>query len=336
MKRGRALLWIAQLALLAGLGWFVYRAVAGQVAQLRWEDVRGLGAPHPGLLALSLVLLLGMYALHALLWRRILIDLDGGRPGARDTVQVYFVSALGRYVPGKLWQVAGLALLAKRAELAPARSAAAAVIGQVGFLSTGLLFLGLTLPEWRDALPSGNAAGALDPLTLAGMLLGAFALGIYLLVATPLGHAARAAAARRLGPRMGDRVGTALVLADRIRPLPALLWAAGYALSWILLGAAFVCFVAALEPAALEHVRKTAGTVAAAYLIGYLFILAPAGAVVREAAMFALLGQFLPAAAALVIPLLSRLWFTAAELLPLALLPVLPRRADPVPNGVPR
>lgn len=335
MKGGRALLWAAQLALLAVVGWFVYRAVARQVAELSWADVRAVGTPSAGLLTLSLVVLLCVYLLHALLWRRILVDLEGGRPGARDTLQVYFVSALGRYVPGKLWQLAGLALLARRVELSPARSAAAAVLGQVGFLSTGLLYLGLLLPEWRDALPAGSVAGALDPLTLAGGLLGASALAVWLLVATPAGHSARLAVARRLGDRMGERVGTALALADRIRPGKALLWGAGYALSWALLGAAFVAFVAAFEPAALEHVRKTAGTVAASYLIGYLFIVAPAGAVVREAAMFALLGQFLPTAAALVIPVLSRLWFTAAELLPLAAIPLLPRRVHPVPDGAP-
>ncbi|HSJ16025.1 MAG TPA: lysylphosphatidylglycerol synthase domain-containing protein [Longimicrobiales bacterium] len=335
MTGRRALLWAAQLALLGVIGWLVYRSVAGQLATLRWADVLAVGRPAAGTLLLSLALLVAFYLLHAALWRRILADLEGGRPGARDTLQVYFVSALGRYVPGKLWQLAGMALLARRAELAPARSAAAAVLGQIGFLSTGLLFLGLLLPEWRDALPEGSAAGALDPLTLAAALLGISAIALWLVVATPLGHAARATAARRLGQRMGERLGSALALADLIRPHRALLWGAGYALSWVLLGAAFVAFVAAFEPTALEHVRKTAGTVAASYLIGYLFIIAPAGAVVREAAMFALLGQFLPTAAALVIPVLSRLWFTAAELLPLAAIPLLPQRPHPVPNGAP-
>ena len=336
MTRGRAALWALQAALLAVVGWFVYRAVAGQLAGLSWADVRAIGTPAPGLLGLSLLLLLGVYLMHALLWRRIVVDLEGGEPGLRDTLQIYFVSALGRYVPGKLWQLAGLAVLAGRAGLAPARSAAAAVIGQLGFLSTGLLYLGVLLPEWRDALPEGSAAGALDPLTVAGVLLGIAALGLWLVVATPLGHAARAAAARRFGTRMGERLGTALALADRIRPGRALLWGTGYALSWVLLGIAFVLFVAAFEPIVFDHVRKTAGTVAASYLVGYLFIIAPAGAVVREAAMFALLGQFLPTAAALIIPVLSRLWFTAAELLPLAGIPLLPRRVHPVANGAPR
>jgi hypothetical protein len=333
MKPGRALLWALQLALLALVGWFVYRALAGQLAHVRWEDVRSVGTPALAPLLVSLLLLLGVLLMHALLWRRILLDLDGGHPGARDTLQVYFVSALGRYVPGKLWQLAGVAMLARRAGLAPARSAAAAVLGQVAFLSTGLLYLALLLPEWRDALPEGSVAGALDPLTLAGALLGLTALAVWLLVATPLGHEARALATRRLGPRMGERMSTVLAVADRIRPRAALLWAAGYALSWVLLGVAFVAFVAAFEPVALEHVRKTAGTIAASYLVGYLFIIAPAGAVVREAAMFALLSHFLPTAAALVIPVLSRLWFTAAELLPLALIPLFPKRAQPLPNG---
>jgi uncharacterized membrane protein YbhN (UPF0104 family) len=62
--------------------------------------------------------------------------------------------------------------------------------------------------------------------------------------------------------------------------------------------------------------------VAAAYRVGYLFVIVPAGLGVREGAMLLLLQLAMPqAGAALVISALSRVWFTAAELVPLLVLP---------------
>jgi uncharacterized membrane protein YbhN (UPF0104 family) len=146
---------------------------------------------------------------------------------------------------------------------------------------------------------------------------------IWLLVATPIGHGFRERLGRALGERGGQRVGAAFALADRVRPRDAALWATAYALSWVLLGTAFVLFAAAFHPPLAAQPRFVAGTVAAAYLVGYLFILVPAGIGVREGAMLLLLQQVMPAGGALVVSVLSRVWFTAAELVPLAFLPAL-------------
>jgi glycosyltransferase 2 family protein len=83
----------------------------------------------------------------------------------------------------------------------------------------------------------------------------------------------------------------------------------------------------------MEAPRYVGGTVAAAYLVGYLFVIVPAGIGVREGAMLLLLQQAMPqAGAAIVISVLSRVWFTAAELVPLALLPWL-RAVSTVQEG---
>jgi uncharacterized membrane protein YbhN (UPF0104 family) len=168
-----------------------------------------------------------------------------------------------------------------------------------------------------------EAPGAL-PLALGAAALAGAAAALWVLVATPLGRGAREWLARRLGGRGGDRLRNAFMLADRVRPRHATLWAAGYAASWLVLGAAFLLFVGAFHPAAAVAPRYIAGTVAAAYLVGYLFVFVPAGIGVREGAMLLLLQQVMPEiGAALVVSVLSRIWFTAAELVPLALLPAM-------------
>ncbi|MGH7444041.1 MAG: hypothetical protein ACREKM_04155, partial [Longimicrobiales bacterium] len=101
-----------------------------------------------------------------------------------------------------------------------------------------------------------------------------------------------------------------------------------YAVTWLVLGAAFALLVAAFVPAtaSLDSARYAAGVIAASYLAGYVVVVMPAGAGVRELTMSALLAQHpaIPASAAIVVSVASRIWFTAAELLPLALIPLLP------------
>lgn len=332
MGRGSPARALLQAALLLAVGWGIYRLLAPELARLSWDDVRRW-RPDAVPLVASFALLVAVYVSHALLWRRILHDLAIARPAVRTTLRVYFLSSLGRYLPGKLWQLAGLAVLARRAGMPPGSAAAAAVLGQFGFLTTGLLFLGATLPQWRDAL-GGHAAGrggGIGPVTVGAGLLALSGIALWILVATPAGRGFRARVGRLAGERGSGRVEAAFALADRVRPRDAAVWAGGYALSWVGLGVAFVLFASAFHGAAAEAPRYVGGTVAAAYLAGYLFLLVPAGIGVREGAMYVLLQPVMPQpGAALVVSALSRVWFTAAELVPLAALPLLGRPREDV------
>jgi hypothetical protein len=304
---------IAQAALLAAAAWGIWRVAGAELAALDRAELQRW-SPDPALLVLSIVLLLGVYLAHALLWRRIMSDLRLPPTDARTTLRIYFLASLGKYIPGKVWALAGMAVMAGREGLPPATAAGAAVVGQAAFLGTGLLFLAVLLPE----MAGGGAA-------LAGALLLAAGGAALWLIAAPAGRRLRAWLRRRAGQRIGERLNSAFAIADRVRPGHALLWGAGYAGTWILLGAAFVLFAGAFVPEALARPRHLAGSLAASYLVG-LLVLLPAGIGARELAMIALLTDVMPAPAAALVAGASRLWFTAAELLPLAALPLLPRR----------
>lgn len=304
-----------QVALIAAVTWGVYRTLAPELSRLSWTQVKQLGvAPAP--LALSTLILAGVYVAHAFLWRRIMGDLEIGRPVAKDTLRVYFVASLGRYLPGKLWQLAGLAVLAARAGLSAGGAAAAAVIGQIAFLATGVVFLALLLPR----LASGTGAVAVAAVLAVAGITG------WALIATRRGRAGARWLLERAPARTRPPLRSAATFAARVRSRAALTWAAGYALTWIALGLAFTLFVSAFVPDSLGAARYLAGTVAASYLWGYAMVIAPAGLGVREIAMGGLLAQIpgFPVAAVVAVPVASRIWFTAAELLPLALVPILP------------
>jgi hypothetical protein len=87
-------------------------------------------APRWGWIAAACAMLALGYGASAWIWSRMVRDLGGPRLGVADAVRVYMVASLGRYVPGKLWAVAGLAMLARGKGVPAPVATAAAVIGQ--------------------------------------------------------------------------------------------------------------------------------------------------------------------------------------------------------------
>src|SRR5256886_12793218 len=71
-------------------------------------------APRPGWIALSALVVFLTYAIQVESWRRVLAGwaqhLSYGR-----AARIWLVVNLGRYIPGKVWSVAGLVVLAQRA-----------------------------------------------------------------------------------------------------------------------------------------------------------------------------------------------------------------------------
>ena len=291
MKGKTLALRLLQLALIVVVTWGIVRALAPDLAKVSWQDFAAFDPSITRLLAATL-LLIGFYLLHAQLWRTITMALGREELAWRSALHIYFLSGLGRYIPGKLWQVAGMALLAQRAGISAVAATAAAIVAQLAFITSGLIYLALVLPAW----------GGLAPIfvAMAGVLLAAT---VY------RGRHWLALKINKLRP--------AVAMIDRITVRDALQWWLVYGVSWIILGAAFVLFTSAFATLDFTAQRHVAGTVAAAYLGGLLAFFSIAGLGVREALMGSLLVTVMPAPAALVVSVASRVWFTMGELIPI-------------------
>ena len=288
---------VAQFALVLVITWGIVRTLAPELARVSLDDFLRYPPSIP-LLAASTLLLLVFYLLHAWLWRGITGELGGKRPTYRTALHIYFISGLGRYIPGKLWQVAGMALLAQRAGFSAVAATAASMIAQFAFITTGLFYLALMMPAWGGAMPAVIALGAI--LMVALTYRSRHWLAVHI---------------KRLRP--------AADMLDRLTAANALKWWLGYGVSWIILGAAFVLFACSFVTLGLPEQRHVAGSVAAAYLGGLLAFFSVAGLGVREAVLGSLLvaevggAPVMAAPAALVVAVASRLWFTMGELLPI-------------------
>src|SRR5207247_6938353 len=106
------------------LWWALQLAVASVVARMvwgaivkNWGEFRSLHvslAPRPGWIALSALVVFLTYAIQVESWRRVLAGwaqhLSYGR-----AARIWLVVNLGRYIPGKVWSVAGLVVVAQGA-----------------------------------------------------------------------------------------------------------------------------------------------------------------------------------------------------------------------------
>ena len=305
-----------QLVVTVAVTWFIVRAIGIDLAALGDFDP-GRWAWRPLPLAASVLVLLAGYATSGLLWRRMVVEMGGPRIGVLDAVGVYMVANLGRYVPGKVLQIAGLAVLARRRGVPASTATAAAVLGQAFALAgAGLLGLGAFFgPDGRWRIWGWVGLGVMTVLILLSSIPGPAArmraLWFRLSMRSARGTSDGSDAS---DPRAAD------VEADEAPGRVGewsfgLRWTGLYLLNWTLYGAAFWLLFLAMEDGATF--LQIAPLFAAAYLLGYVAVFAPAGGGVREGALVAfLLPIVADPGAALAFAILARIWITLVEIVP--------------------
>ncbi|WP_432826893.1 hypothetical protein [Dactylosporangium sp. CA-092794] len=225
-------------------------------------------------------------------WRAVLAGLGSDLP-ATAAAKVFFVGQLGKYVPGSVWPIVVQMELARAHAVPRHRTGTAALLTMLISLGAGLLTAAATLPA---------------------ALAGADHRYWWLLAAVPV-------VAAGLHPRVVNAVlAVALRLTRRPpleRPLPgravlaATVWSVG---SWLLFGAHIWLLLAPLARHPGAAVAVSAGGFALAWCVGFLLVVAPAGAGAREVLLIALLTTQTGAAEAAAVALLSRAVMTVADL----------------------
>ena len=224
----------------------------------------------------------------------------GARMGVREGIPVWLGSQLARYLPGRIWQATGLVAYVRARGDSGVVALTVALVLQAGTLATGAAL--------GAAVLGAGAFGAVGPWWA---ILGALAIAVAL---APPVLRAMIRLGRRLLREAPDSEPPAVQGGLLLRATLArlVLWVPHGLGFWLLLEGMLVS-----NP--LGPLEAT-GVFAAAYVAGYLVILAPAGMVVREAAMASLLGVAagLPVGPAAALSLAARLWSTVGELLAFA------------------
>jgi hypothetical protein len=314
--RTRRLLQIAKIAFAIAV------VVAVAYALVReWKPVTAaMHNAHPrwAILALSCAIVLVNYALLVQAWRTVLAGWEGGESrgqptsmlGFWESARIWSISNLGRYVPGKVWQMGSMAVMAQERGVSGLSAAGAAVIVTLINTVAGFVVLALTGAGVLHVPPLGTAVIAL--------------IGIALLLIPQLLPWLGALASRitRRTISVGRIPHRAIWLATLIS-----------AMSWVVYGIAY----RVLALGTLGHATGATATYIAvftgSYLAGFLALIVPGGVGVREIVMFAALRQagFAPGEATLLV-VASRIWLTVLEIIPAVLFLahrwVRPRRSD--------
>ena len=288
IERVAGLLVVAFLALYLARNW-------SQVAAHPWR----IDWPR---LALATVCVLAAYSGFVLTWRRILGHL-GGRLSVRDAHRIWYLGNLGRYVPGKVLQLAGTAYLARAKGVSPVLTVSASLTSQVFVLVAGLLLAAATLPELGAATTT-----ELSVLWTVGLAVAAL---LVLIVLSPMLDTIYRFALRLIGK---SEYHASIPVRERIVLLGVSL------LAWGALGTGFWLFVGSVAPLDADAVISMIGISAAGYVGGYLAVFVPGGLGVREGLYALLLAAYVPPPMAVAIAILCRLWLTVCELLPVSIL----------------
>lgn len=236
-------------------------------------------------------------AMTAAAWRRLLAGLGYLLP-VRAAAGVFFVSQIGKYVPGSVWPYLAQARLSRQLDVPGGRAAQAGVTFVLLHLLTGVVVGAprLVLGDDLDA----RFAWALLVVPVVLLL-------VHPRVTTWLG--ARAARLMRV-----EAVGAAPRWADLAVAATWLLAA------WAAYGMSLTALVAPLEDVGPQDLLWLTSAYALAWSVGFvaaavLVVAAPAGVGIREVALFATLNGVVGSGAAGVVVVLSRVVMTLADVL---------------------
>jgi glycosyltransferase 2 family protein len=283
--------WLFRIVFTVGVTWIIARQVGVGLDDALALD-RGVPELRPVPMGASILVLLLAFGFAARLWGWMVRELGGRDPGALASARIILTANLGRYIPGKVWQLAGVAVLSRRAGIAASTGTLSALLVQ-GFALTATAAWGIPVladNELRIALAVAAALlilASIPPVTRTGFRV------LFRLARRDPDESPRT------GPGFGPR------------------WLAWHGILWGVYGLAFHWFMVGLG---FDIGFGTAAvSFAAAYLLGYLALPAPAGIGVREGVLLALLQPHIGAAAAPV-AILARLWMTVVELVPAGIL----------------
>ncbi len=281
---------------------------------------RALPDPRAVPLGLSIPLLLGVFFVAARYWGLMVAELGAPDPGGGGSFRIVMVANLGRYLPGKLWPLAGLALLSRR-EGIPASTGTTAGLLVQGFSLAGAAVVALPIlwfgvGQGVGPLGGDGASGGPQASTPGAGLTGLMAVGTLLLLVLLASIPAVTGGGLRILFRLARRD-------PEEAPRPGASfgprWLLMHILLWVGYGLAFALFLHGLGFDVPVGVSVPAFT--AAYLLGYVALFAPAGIGIREGVLIAFLQPSLGGAAAAV-AVLARVWMTVVELIPAGILAV--------------
>jgi len=270
---------------------FVARYVIANWGEVREADLAWrVSVP---LLMVAVVTLWAVFALLADAWRRT-VAAWGRALGWLDAASIWLLSSMAKYVPGKVWTLAGMAVMAERRGVPAWAATGSAVILQVLSLGTGALVVA------GAGLLAGTAPGGVGATTLVAVGGGSLAVTVV-----------------ALWPPFTRRLVAAVAPAADLTHIPGLAivgqGALANALAWVGHGTIFWLIARGTLPDARLGLAESVAAYTASYVAGVIAPFAPGGLGVREGVLVVALRHHAGLGGALALAAVARLVTTVAE-----------------------
>jgi len=283
------------------LKWIIAFAIFVFLGKMVWDnwnqmkDVPFTLQPFPFIL--STFIFAFSYFIQIWAWYIITLKLDIALP-IGETLQSWFYSQLGKYLPGKVWLLLSRFYFYESKGMARKRISVALYLEMAAVIvAAGLIFLA-ALILFKEMVPF-YSGGPFWCLVLAFILL-AFIF---------------------LHPKVLQGILNWILI--QLKREPVLLSISYSNIVWILFvcivawmigGIGFYLFVDAVYPVAPQYILFLTGALAISSTLGLIAIFAPSGLGVREGALVYLLSFMMAAPVAVIISILTRLWMTLIEI----------------------
>ncbi len=283
-----ALNWIIVIAIFVFLGKMVWN---------NWNQVKDTPfALQPFPLVLSTLLFAFSYFIQIWAWYLITLRLKVALSSS-DTLQSWFYSQLGKYLPGKVWLFLGRFYFYESKGKSKKNISIALYLEMViMMMAAGLVFLAALIFQRELWLfYSWRQSGWLVPLFLLGFI--------------------------SLHPRVLQKIlNWFLVRLNREHvslsiSYANILWILFVCIvCWVVGGVGFYFFVDSVYPVAPQYILFLTGALAISSTLGLIAIFAPSGLGVREGVLVYLLSLMMPVSVAVIISISTRLWMTLIEI----------------------
>lgn len=269
----------------------------GKMVWENWNEVKDASftfRPFP--LILSTLIFAFSYFIQVCAWHLITLKL-GIAISLRETLESWFYSQSGKYLPGKIWLLLGrFYYYESRGKSKKLISTALYFEMATIVIAGGVIFLAsLFLLKERPHFFQGEQIGWAIFLFLIALLF--------------------------LHPRFLQKVMNWFLIRFKMETVtfslscPDILWVLFVCiLAWLIGGVGFYLFVNSIYPVPSRHFLYFTGALAVSSTLGLIAVFAPAGLGVREGALVYFLTNLVPAPVAVILSVTTRLWMTLIEI----------------------
>jgi len=212
--------------------------------------------------------------------------------------RIYTLSNLARYIPGKIWQLLGVAYLADKENVSGMKASYTTAISFIVSIISGGIFSIIFL--YQNPL----VRKYVDVKSII------FLLVLLLILIHPYFIVKLTNIMRKIVKRDFEIV--------TLRLFELIKFFFLFSVFWIIYGIAFIFFVKSFYSIDLISDISIAAIYPLSFIAGYLVLVAPGGLGVREGMVTYLLTFYMPLSVAGIIAVSSRIWFTSAELVSVA------------------